>query len=444
MTTANFGAQMINLRRLSRALGDTALRKNALPAQNDLAAPTDQPSYAILEKLVALDKQMNQLLNEVEFMRRRTNAYLGEGSALAYLSDQAPIFLDPRDSGPAANILNGGLYEIDNIQVLLSFVRPDSVFLDIGANVGIFCLKVGKLVQPAGKVYAFEPQQHLTDLLRRSGFLNGLSTLEGTGTIESYSIGVSDLNGEAGFTIPPGHLGGGFVDPNAVQKVKVTRLDDFFPESFRCDLVKIDIEGHELPALMGMRRILSESPRVKIMFEKLGHEVGCEREIEDCFLEMGFSLYYISTRSQLVPLRYGQLGKCQGTFLAVRPIDPDLEELDRRRLFIYPVQLNLRSASIVDGALKSNRVTTDIVFHGPYWFLPRGQYRIRLHGDLDGKLDITIASRFGYPMASCSFAHGAMESDFTIERDAVHFECVGRLTGSNSRLVLRKIEIVDL
>src|SRR5256885_16158060 len=47
------------------------------------------------------------------------------------------------------------------------------------------------------------------------------------------------------------------------------RLDDLLGPDFRCNLVKIDVEGHELQVLDGMKRIVENSPDIKILFEKL-------------------------------------------------------------------------------------------------------------------------------------------------------------------------------
>ena len=57
---------------------------------------------------------MTRSMKSKSSVRRRTNAFLGQGVALTYLTDQSPIFVDPRDSGVAAAVRNGGLYEPDD------------------------------------------------------------------------------------------------------------------------------------------------------------------------------------------------------------------------------------------------------------------------------------------------------------------------------------------
>lgn len=398
---------------------------------------------ALQVRIESLERHIDIAINEIEFVRRRTNAYLGEGATLTYLADQSPIFVDPRDMGPAALTLDGRVYEQDNVEVILSFVRPDTVFLDLGANIGMFSLQVGRRLLGTGKVYAFEPQAHLTNLLRRTAFLNGLGAPNGVGRVESHGLGVSDRNGEMGFVFPDQNLGGGRVSENETDlSVSVVRLDDFLGPDFKCDLIKIDVEAHELQALRGMQKILTNSTQVKILFEKLGRDQGYEKDLEDFFDQLNFSIFGVARRATLVPLKRGDLAQWDGYALAGRLGDPDLKELHRRRFFIYPSQLGLGSATIQNGAIKGKGAIGEIIFHGPYWFLPRGQYRMQLHGKLKGGLAITIATRFGYPLTECHFADGATSSEFTIGRDAVFFECVARSETSDMQLSLERVEII--
>ena len=313
---------MFGLKLVRSVLDDIRTIKNGVRELQETTASLQGRSSQLASNL-------DIAINEIEFVRRRTNAYLGNGTTLAYLTDQSPIFVDPSDAGPATNILNGGLYEADNLDIVMSFVRPDTVFLDLGANVGIFSLQVGRRVTGAGKVYAFEPQGRLINLLRRSAFLNGLGALGGAGTIESHEVGVSDRNGTMGFFVPDGHLGGGHMTKTEVgDGVPVVRLDDLLGPDFRCDLVKIDVEGHELPALRGMEKILANSSCVRILFEKLGRDHGYEKEIEDFLGKLNFKLYGVAANAILVPLKSGDLAHWDGYALAAKVGDPELEELE--------------------------------------------------------------------------------------------------------------------
>lgn len=86
--------------------------------------------------------------------------------------------------------MNGGRHEEDNHQVLLGFVRPDTVFLDIGANCGFFTLQIGQRLSAAGKIYAFEPHPELSRMLHRN-----VANLPIDRTVAIFSMALSDSNG---------------------------------------------------------------------------------------------------------------------------------------------------------------------------------------------------------------------------------------------------------
>jgi hypothetical protein len=111
--------------------------------------------YSIREKLKNIDAELRQVHLELDFVRTRTSCYVGDGIVLTYLADQTPIFVNSNDMGPPFNLMNGGRYEEENLAVLLSFVKDDTVFLDIGANIGFFALNIGRRLGIKGKVYSF-------------------------------------------------------------------------------------------------------------------------------------------------------------------------------------------------------------------------------------------------------------------------------------------------
>jgi hypothetical protein len=274
--------------------------------------------------------------------------------------------------------------------------------------------------------------------------MNGFASLSAPGIINCIAVGASDQNCTVGFQIPEGHLGGGHVlEEGAAQSLEVVRLDDLLGADFRCDLVKIDVEGHELAALRGMGRIIANSPMIKILFEKLGTNVGTEKDLEAFFVAHGMTLWAVEPNATLRRLTPGGFAYFDGYVLAARPDDPELGELFRGRFCIYPSQLHPGPDVKISGKrLEGTARQGQILFYGPYWFLGRGQYRLRLHGTITGAISITIASRFGYLVTRFEMRDGGTECRFTIERDAVLFECVARAIESMASISLERIEII--
>src|SRR5271163_3753563 len=126
-------------------------------------------------RLDAIEHKLDRMWAHLDFVRTRIGSYVGGGTTLTYTVDGAPIFINADDMGGPANLLNGGRYEQENLEVLLSFVRDDTVFVDIGANLGYFPQQIGPRVFARGKIYAFEPHPQLVEILRRNIHVNNLT-----------------------------------------------------------------------------------------------------------------------------------------------------------------------------------------------------------------------------------------------------------------------------
>ncbi|NPV00481.1 MAG: FkbM family methyltransferase [Brevinematales bacterium] len=137
---------------------------------------------------------------------------------------------------------------------------PGSVAMDWGGHYGLVSVYMAKKVGPAGKVIAFEADPKNYGILKRNLELNGVDN------VRAVDKGIFDATGWLEF-----YSGGGYTssfqktdyvekDKNrfAVARIPVTTLDDMAEELHlnRINLIKIDIEGSELPALKGAEKTL--------------------------------------------------------------------------------------------------------------------------------------------------------------------------------------------
>lgn len=144
-----------------------------------------------------------------------------------------------------------GTYEREKQAIVAALLRPDEVAFDVGANVGLYTLLASRRVGPGGRVVAFEPLPGNLDYLRRHLELNDVRN------VEVVAAAVGRAAGRASFLAARsrsmGRLdGGGGLD------VEVVRLDSLL-ESGRVPpprLVKMDIEGGEVDALLGAEVLL--------------------------------------------------------------------------------------------------------------------------------------------------------------------------------------------
>jgi FkbM family methyltransferase len=164
-----------------------------------------------------------------------------------------------------------GYYEIHESRMFLSILKPDDVFVDVGANIGYYTILAASRLSETGKIFAFEPVSSTFFRLNRNvqsiEFVEPFQMACGDedGLVEIY---VSDFkaNGQSGSSRILSPLND---NPNLKEKVPLIRLDTFFRKKglTKVDLIKIDTEGYELKVLKGSEEIIRNNKDIKILVE---------------------------------------------------------------------------------------------------------------------------------------------------------------------------------
>lgn len=156
----------------------------------------------------------------------------------------------------------------------MRLVRPGSVVVDAGANVGYVTALLARWVGPEGRVHSFEPVPETFELLSRAVrklrlnqvYLHPLALSDAARRAEiripCYADGRENLY-ESTLESPPWLQG-----ETRKVLIETTRLDDALgeEEAARVSFIKMDVEGHEERALAGARRVL-EKARPALMIE---------------------------------------------------------------------------------------------------------------------------------------------------------------------------------
>jgi FkbM family methyltransferase len=153
-------------------------------------------------------------------------------------------------------VLRGGPYEPWLTTVFDRYVKPGMSAVDIGANIGYLSMSLASLVGLSGLVVAIEPNPDNIKLLEASRRVNGFGQVlviqaaagRQTGLL---ALNVSHSNGMTG-ELPE--------DAEAVlasHPVPCFALDAILPKGRRIDLIKIDTEGAELNALIGLSETIA-------------------------------------------------------------------------------------------------------------------------------------------------------------------------------------------
>ncbi len=164
-----------------------------------------------------------------------------------------------------------GMYEELLIETLSKLLRPGQVFIDVGANIGLYSLIASSLVGKAGQVFAIEPQTSVRQQLIANLDLNGIANVAVYDVAVAASAGevvvhqMSTMNDGAATTrLSPGESAIG-----KVETVHAMSLDDIVEQNGLSAIhgMKIDIEGAELDALASLQRTLASAPPSFIFVE---------------------------------------------------------------------------------------------------------------------------------------------------------------------------------
>jgi FkbM family methyltransferase len=140
--------------------------------------------------------------------------------------------------------------------------RP-GVFLDVGANAGVYSL-LCRLLWPWTETVAFEPSPGTVEAGRRWAAANGVAVrFERAALSDHEGEGVLHLSSrsDASHSLVPG-----FREAVGTLPVDLLTLDGYVERTGRePTVVKIDVEGHEREVLRGARRTLERSRPVVVV-----------------------------------------------------------------------------------------------------------------------------------------------------------------------------------
>jgi FkbM family methyltransferase len=148
------------------------------------------------------------------------------------------------------------------------FSIGDGAFIDVGAHIGKYAVKVGK--NKPNKVIAIEPEEYNFTLLKKNVYKNGLSN-----TL-LINKGVYSQKGKLSFYLSDKGEGLHSIfqtdDTTTKTTIDVDTLDNIIDEinfKGKIDLIKIDVEGAEVEVVKGALKIIKENhPKLIIEVSK--------------------------------------------------------------------------------------------------------------------------------------------------------------------------------
>lgn len=172
----------------------------------------------------------------------------------------------PGEDVIANAMMRGLLFEPEIVALGREFIKPGTAVLDVGANFGQMSLQFAQMAGQEGKVYAFEAQQRVFEILRRNIEANKAHN------VNAVYGAVYDENGlELHFPEPDmsifGSLGSYGIDP---QSTTGTIVKSFTIDSLKIEqpisFMKVDIQGSDLAAMKGAIHTIQKH-QMPIVFE---------------------------------------------------------------------------------------------------------------------------------------------------------------------------------
>jgi len=177
----------------------------------------------------------------------------------------------------------------NGLEKLLHDISEKTIFVDIGANIGLFSL-VASQNPSIVAIHAFEPDsenfKYLTENIRRNNSTNAIP----------HNYAISENVGVAKLYTTTGHSGASrilhdqvdFSSPfTTVSMVNHTYLNSVFSSKQERYFIKVDVEGYEFEVLKALRSALFFQ-FIQDFYIEFDNRLGRVIEVEKFLIENGF------------------------------------------------------------------------------------------------------------------------------------------------------------
>lgn len=170
---------------------------------------------------------------------------------------------------------------LEDLGAYVKLCRGRKVAVQAGGNVGLWPRELARHFE---RVITFEPDPENFTCLER----NITRRARGGGEIKPHQAAVGDFSGHAALELAVGNCGATRVIPAQEGPVDVCTIDSLGLPAL--DLLQLDVEGFELPALRGAEAtILAHSPLIVVELKGHGEQYGyTDQELVDWLQQRGY------------------------------------------------------------------------------------------------------------------------------------------------------------
>lgn len=205
-----------------------------------------------------------ELASIARFIKWQIGSRLVPGKVIYKWINGCRFIVEQGETGLTGNIYTG-LHEFSDMGFILHVLRPEDTFVDIGANVGSYTLLASAVV--GAYTFAYEPVpdtfRKLTDNIR----LNCIEHRVG-----ALNIGLAQQEGVIEFTTNLNTVNHAVAqDERSIDAIEVpVRTLDATLAGQAVHIIKLDVEGYEVPVLEGARKTLGNPALQAVIMELNG------------------------------------------------------------------------------------------------------------------------------------------------------------------------------
>ncbi|MBL4708758.1 MAG: FkbM family methyltransferase, partial [Flavobacteriales bacterium] len=244
-----------------------------------------------------LFKKVNKIISENNF----NGIYFDGKNSWVRVYDNLEYLYVPSKFGGLLGLENKKGFESIEIDFVNKNLKDGQVFIDIGANFGLYSVFVSKKF-PNAKIHSFEPLPETFEIFQKNINHNICDN------ITSNNQGLSFEKGELYFTND--RYAGNHIVMNPTKtlnltKVEVTILDEYVKEKAitKVDFIKCDVEGAELLVLQGAKEVIEKFHPI-ILIEiydewtnRFGHSAN---DVIEYLLSFGYKIKMINHKSEKI------------------------------------------------------------------------------------------------------------------------------------------------
>lgn len=195
--------------------------------------------------------------------------------------------------------------ELDHKWMIDNELSSGNVVLDLGANIGYYAIMEAKKIGKTGKLYAIEPDPRNIELLQKNIKLNEINNI-----FEFEQAAISNKDQKAEFilslktNLSSFDLENKNNNSNSIT-VQTYDLGNYLKSKERVDLIRMDIEGHEIEVFESLITFSKNSENhlpKKIIFEthfpKYKKKKEHVKEIFNKIFNIGYKIKYLSSSNE--------------------------------------------------------------------------------------------------------------------------------------------------